>query len=151
MGNHKVVFLLSVFFLFSCSEQMRTSFKLTYEKAQVSGVKPGENLLSLYNDIAGSEECKNTKGLRIVKDIVRPSVVEKGEKLNHHMVYVVCSADPVKGKLYRIIKREGKVIMQDYTPQEFKPGKWSIDVFVVIPQGAPSGSYSFESLVEIRR
>ncbi|MEZ0361277.1 MAG: hypothetical protein ABWK04_05165 [Hydrogenobacter sp.] len=148
MESYKVTVVMLLAFLISCGEQVQTSFKLAYEKALASGRSPGEKLLSTYQDIIKGEDCKGGRILTVKEDEVIPSVVSRGEKLNHRIVYTLCRETPLKGLILRKIQRDSKTLMTDKTDYEFKPGKWVIDAFIEVPHNAKEGSYLLESSIE---
>lgn len=150
MEGNKVVITILFFlgFLLSCSEQVQTSFKLAYEKAIVAGRAPGEKLLSTYEDVSKGEECKEGRGLRIKEDVIKPSVLSKGERLNHRIVYVLCEKSSIRGVIVRMVEREKTVLMRDRTDYEFKPGKWVVDAFIEVPVDVREGSYTMGSYIE---
>jgi serine/threonine protein kinase len=149
MGSYKVISMLAfVALLSSCSEQVQTSFKIAYEKALIAGRTPGEKLLNTYQDVSQGKECKDVRGIKVIENGVVPSVVEKGEKINHRIIYLVCQPTSIKGSIVRMVKKDGKALLKDDTPYEFKPGKWAVDAFIVVPSGVESGSYVFESLID---
>ncbi|GBC88801.1 hypothetical protein HRbin13_00932 [bacterium HR13] len=150
MGGYKVkIFLLILPLLFSCSEQVQTFFKVSYEKAIVAGRSPGEKLLSTYQSVLKSE-CNRGDLLKINENALLPEVVERGEKINHRIVYTLCSESSIKGEIVRSVIKDNKAIMMDSSEYEFKPGKWSVDAFVVVPREAQPGTYVFESILKYR-
>ncbi len=149
MGSYKVISMLAFLALLSsCSEQVQTSFKIAYEKALIAGRTSGEKLLNTYQDVSQGKECRDVRGIKVIENGVVPSVVEKGEKINHRIIYLVCQPTSIKGSIVRMVKKDGKTLLKDDTPYEFKPGKWAVDAFIVVPSGVESGSYVFESLID---
>ena len=52
-----------------------------------------------------------------------------------------------------MVKKDGKTLLKEDTPYEFKPGKWAVDAFIVVPSGVEPGSYVFNItvvLLEVR-
>ncbi|WP_340690037.1 hypothetical protein [Hydrogenobacter thermophilus] len=150
MGGYKVkIFLITLPLLFSCSEQVQTFFKVSYEKALVAGRSPGEKLISTYQSVLQSE-CAKGDILKINQNVLLPEVVGKGEKINHRIVYTLCTESSVKGEIVRSVIKDNKTVMVDRSEYEFKPGKWSLDAFVVVPKEAPLGNYVFESILKYK-
>lgn len=150
MEGYKVTLVAVAFlaYLVSCGEPVQTAFKLAYEKALIAGRAPGEKLLSTYEDIVKTEDCKETKGFIVKEDRIIPSLLNRGERLNHRIVYVLCDKSSVKGTITRVVERERSILMRDRTDYEFKPGKWVLDAFIEVPPNAKEGSYIMQSEIK---
>jgi hypothetical protein len=78
---------------------------------------------------------------------VLPDVVTPGKEINQRIRYAFCPMTPsgiLKGSITRVVLFKGKEVFRDSTNYEFKPGTWTVDVFIGIPQEAGSGVYALD-------
>lgn len=118
--------------------------------------EPGPKLLSLPDDVIDEYECESRRLPYFVfeKQEVNPPRVHPGEEFNHRFVYALCPRRPtevVKGTLRTRIRYKDRAILQDKEEFELQPGRWAIDSFVRLPDGAKPGIYSLELEFDSRR
>jgi hypothetical protein len=78
---------------------------------------------------------------------VLPGVVTPGKEINQRIRYAYCPLTPsgtLKGKIIRAVLFKGEEVYHDTTDHEFKPGTWTVDVFIGIPREAASGVYALD-------
>jgi hypothetical protein len=82
---------------------------------------------------------------------VLPEVVTPGKEINQRIRYAFCPFTPsgtLKGSITRTVLFKGQEIFHDTTNYEFKPGTWTVDVFIGIPKAAGSGVYTLDSVLK---
>lgn len=144
-----LVFLLPL--IASCaSTSVGEQFQAFYWDIQKSMRKPGEKLLTHPNKVHAKYNCATRRlpFFQIEKNEILPPRLYAGKELNHHLIYVMCPAKPsqiISGKLTRSIYYKSRSIFKDVIKNfEFKPGEWSIDAFIKVPEAAEPGVYSLE-------
>jgi hypothetical protein len=111
---------------------------------------PGERLIDLPDQVAGDYGCaeRTLPYLEVERNEVNPRRVEAGAALNHRIVYALCprtATEVVSGTLTTQVRFKGRVVMRDRVAGfEFKPGRWSVDTFVRLPEDAETGVYALE-------
>jgi hypothetical protein len=76
---------------------------------------------------------------------VLPGIVTPGKEINQRIRYAFCPLTPsgtLKGRIIRAVLFKGEELYHDTTDYEFKPGTWTVDVFIGIPKEAVSGVYA---------
>jgi len=112
--------------------------------------EPGQKLADFPEAVAEEYHCAKQKlpWFKLEKLEVWPKRVEPGGQLGHRMVYALCTAgqtDVVTGRLELRILHRGKPIEGVPEPKyDLRPGRWVVDVFVVVPREAPDGLYALE-------
>ena len=111
--------------------------------------KPGERMVRTPEETKGKSTCTPySKTMLQLEDVqVSPDIVTPGKEINQRIRYAFCSLTPsstLKGSITRIVLFEGKQMFRDTTNYEFKPGTWTVDVFIGIPQEAVSGVYALD-------
>ena len=112
--------------------------------------EPGERLWTFPDKVWAEYECdrKELPFFAIENLELRPRRLHAGEEFGHRIVYVLCPdrlTGVVTGQLQTRILHRGQVIVEDRKPTyDLKPGRWVIDTFVRLPQGAEIGVYALE-------
>lgn len=87
--------------------------------------------------------------------VLQPTRIAPNSEINQRFVYVVCPArglNGVRGALTRRVLYRGNAIWTDNEPDyELQGGRWSVDLFLTIPDNAESGYYEFEVAFETNR
>jgi hypothetical protein len=86
----------------------------------------------------------------VEKSELSPVQVSPGDKIKHVVQYSLCApsdAVTVQGMLTRKIKFKGKEIKTDSDAQVFKAGTWTVNAFIEVPDKAPSGTYTLETII----
>ena len=77
-----------------------------------------------------------------------PRRLKPGELFKQRLIYALCTAAStgvVTGKLEtRIMHRGNAVVHEKDVAYDLKPGRWVVDSFVRLPEGADVGIYAFE-------
>lgn len=143
MGHSKIVALLLIAGLASGCASIRWTFQKAIRKeGTVNRALP---------DLVWDEyDCETQKRpfFIVEKNELVPPRVKAGGEFNHRMIYVMCPPGPtevVSGRLSTRIRFKGDPIVhsteEDY---EILPGRWVVDAFVEIPEGAEPGVYAYE-------
>ena len=112
--------------------------------------EPGERLLDLPERVASDYACatKLLPHLELERNEINPKRVRAGSELNHRIVYAMCpraSTEVVAGTFTTQVRFKGRIVMRDDVAGfEFKPGRWSVDTFVRLPEDAEKGVYALE-------
>ncbi len=112
--------------------------------------EPGERLLDLPEEVVADYGCgeRTLPHLEVERSEVNPKRVQAGAALNHRIVYALCPTEVtevVAGTLTTQVRYKGRIVMRDEdTAFEFKPGRWSVDTFVRLPEDAETGVYALE-------
>lgn len=111
---------------------------------------PGVHFRAFPEEVAREYRCdeKELPHFTIEKIELVPDRLRPGEEFNHRMVYALCPRKPtavVSGTLSTRILHRGRVIVNERDPAyELKPGRWIVDAFVTVPEGAAVGIYAME-------
>ena len=149
MVHKKIAIVAILALLVSCSTVI-DSLDRELSRATMSFRKPGETLTTHPDDIMSEPQCEtgSLPVLKIEENEVVPLEAGPGEEINHHMIYAMCPDKPsgvLSGALVRRVYFKGSVIFEDVSKEfDFKPGRWTIDAFIGIPDEAQSGVYSLE-------
>jgi hypothetical protein len=82
---------------------------------------------------------------------VLPDTVASGREVNQRIRYAFCPATPsetLRGRIIRTVLFKGVEMFRDVADHEFKPGTWTVDVFIGIPKEAQSGTYALDVVVK---
>jgi hypothetical protein len=82
--------------------------------------------------------------LKLEEVQIVPDIVTAGKEINQRLQYAFCPFTPsetLKGNITRTVLFKGKAVFRDTTAYEFKPGTWTVDVFIGIPKEAGNGIY----------
>ena len=143
----RVIVLIALFFLLACSTGQWNPERIV-DGVLVQMRAPGEKLLDTPDNVRSKYKCASRKlpFIQIIDNELLPTQVVPGEKMNHHLVYVMCPENPTEistGTLHREVMYKGKLLSDDDSEIiEFKPGKWSVDAFLKIQLTAEPGAYS---------
>jgi hypothetical protein len=141
--------LVAVFLMLSgCAvlKQPMDSIKTTSQDIIASTRKPGTKMVRTPEQTKEKYACvPYTKRMLILEELqVLPDVVTPGKEINQHIQYAFCAFAPseiLKGSITRTVLFKGNDLFRDTTAYEFKPGTWTVDVFIDIPKEAKSGVY----------
>jgi hypothetical protein len=87
----------------------------------------------------------NKRMLKLEEVQVLPDVVTPGKEINQRIQYAFCPFAPsetLPGSITRTVLFKGNEMFRDTTAYEFKPGTWTVDVFIGIPKEAKGGVYA---------
>jgi hypothetical protein len=119
-------------------------------KARRAMRQPGERLLALPDQVASDYDCteRALPYFELERNEINPTRIQPGSELNHRIVYALCprhTTEVVTGTLTTRVRFKGEVMLHHRNPGfEFKPGRWSVDTFVRLPESAESGIYALE-------
>jgi hypothetical protein len=110
---------------------------------------PGEKEVASPENTARKHACSPSTGSKffLEETVVIPRRVSPGEEINHRIRYAFCpdeTSRPLNGKIVRTILFKGDQMFQDTTHYEFKPGTWTVDVFITIPKDELEGIHTME-------
>jgi hypothetical protein len=111
---------------------------------------PGEVLTTFPEEVWKEYDCDSQKRpfFIIEKNELSLQTVIAGSDFGHRMVYVMCPVLPtqvVEGTLATRIRYKGApIVNQNDTHFEIKPGRWTIDAVVHLPEHAKPGIYAYE-------
>ncbi len=112
--------------------------------------EPGQKLLDLPEEVEEYYACagRDLPHLELERNELNPNRIQPGGELNHRIVYALCprrSTEVVTGTLTTQVRFRGRVVVRERVPDfEFKPGRWSVDSFVKLPEAAEAGIYALE-------
>jgi hypothetical protein len=112
---------------------------------------PGDRLIDPPAEVWEDYRCdrKVRPFLVLERNQVSPRKIRPGGEFNHRLIYAMCPVEPsqvISGDLYRRIYYKGGVVFEDIVRGfEVRPGKWSVDAFITIPEKAELGPYSVEA------
>ncbi len=131
----------------------RTAYKIKdiQEKFVRSIREPGEKMITSPEKTSGNYSCPPGRTTFILEQAeVIPSTISRGDEINQRIRYAMCSYTPsatLRGKITRSVSHNGVKMFQDVTDYEFKPGTWTVDAFIQVPDDAKSGVYLLESVL----
>ncbi len=111
---------------------------------------PGEKLDTFPERVWDEYDCDSQKRpfLIVEKNELTPQRVIAGGSFGHRWVYVMCPELPtavVEGTLATRIHFKGQPIVQQMDSHfEIKPGRWTVDAFIHLPNDAETGVYAYE-------
>lgn len=86
---------------------------------------------------------------------LQPLRVAPNNEINQRFIYVLCPSrgyNGLRGSLTRRVLYRGNAIWSDNEPNyDLQGGRWSVDLFLTIPEGAEAGYYEFEVAFETNR
>src|SRR5437870_3703673 len=111
--------------------------------------KPGEKIVRTPEETKETYTCAAyRKTMLHLEDVqVLPDIVTPGKEINQRIRYAFCPLTPsstLKGSITRTVLFKGKQMFCDTTNYEFKPGTWTVDVFIGIPKEAARGVYALD-------
>ncbi|HTZ17063.1 MAG TPA: hypothetical protein VMB78_01355 [Dissulfurispiraceae bacterium] len=116
--------------------------------------QPGENMER------GPEEtlqyypsCTEQSMPPLFETEVVPEHILPGKEINLRLRYSTClsaASASQKGKILRTVFYKNNAIFRDRTEYEFKPGTWTVDAFIKVPDNAVPGGYVVESVIIYR-
>ncbi len=112
--------------------------------------EPGQRLLDLPEPVAQKYGCGKRKlpHFELEQNEINPNRIHPGGQINHRIVYALCPRRPtevVTGTLVTRVRFKGRIVLRDRIPDfELKPGRWSVDAFLRLPESAESGVYALE-------
>ncbi len=123
------------------------SLKAVSQDIRASTRTPGDQMVRTLEKTNEKYACtlNGTKMLTLEEVQVLPEKVTPGKEINQRLQYAFCPLTPsetLQGSIIRTVLFNGRGVFQDTTAYEFKPGTWTIDVFIGIPQEAGSGMYT---------
>jgi hypothetical protein len=110
----------------------------------------GEKLLDLPDKVEKRYACRERvlPWFKLERNEINPQRVEPGSRLNHRIEYSLCPKSAtavVTGTLTTRVRFKGEVVLlEEISGFEFKPGRWRVDSFVVLPPEAEPGVYALE-------
>lgn len=113
----------------------------------------GEQPLSTLDQTRQRYSCaREDTRLYVEKCDITPSRVEPGDKIQHVVQYALCApsdAVTVQGTITRKIKFKGKErkTSSDAEVETFKAGTWTVTAFIEVPDNAPQGVYTLETVI----
>ena len=112
--------------------------------------KPGEQLTTFPDVVWAEYDCDKKKRpfFAVERNELMPRQIKPGGDFNHRMVYVMCpkrSTEVVKGLLRTRVRFKGRpIVRQADEGYEIKPGRWTIDSLIQLPEAAEPGVYAYE-------
>lgn len=147
----RVVALATLAALLSGCQSAAPLLRKAEDYAQIAVSKArfrGETNLADGPRVARELGCgaQHTAAARLESSTVLPERPRAGREINHRLVIASCplSGDDPPGVLTRRFTHQGRTLFEDSMPYTMKPGRWSLDVFVGIPDQAPPGPYRLE-------
>jgi hypothetical protein len=144
MGHPKIVTLVAaVLALATGCAGLRWSM-------QKSLRNPGEHLEAFPEAVWQEYDCAAQRRpfFVIERNELVPPRVKIGGEFNHRLVYALCPDQPtqtVSGRLQTKIRFRGDPIVRETTEAyELKPGRWTVDAEVGLPETAEPGVYAYE-------
>ncbi len=143
-----IMLVISALILGGC-KATTTKIQELQQKFVRSMRKPGEKMVASPENTSKKYSCSPYKQTILVLEKAEtiPSKVFPGEEINQRIRYALCPYTPsgtVRGEIIRTVLFKGETAFQDVTNYEFKPGTWTVDVFIEIPYDAQSGIYALE-------
>jgi hypothetical protein len=107
---------------------------------------PGETMVVNPEETELFHQCpEGRQGMpSLIETDTIPNSVKPGEEINHRIRYVLCLADQsavLKGEIIRAVSYKDKTVFRDSAKYDFKPGIWTVDAFVLVPENATPGTY----------
>ena len=142
--------LIAVFLILSgCAvvEQPMESIRTVSQNIIVSTRKQGDKMVRTPEKTKEKYACVPYKKrmLKLEEVQILPDTVTPGKEINQRIQYAFCPFVPsetLKGSITRSVLFKGNEMFRDTTAYEFKPGTWTVDVFIGIPKEATGGVYA---------
>jgi len=114
-----------------------------------SARQPGDKMVQTPEKTKEKYACTLSKKrmLKLEEVQIVPEIVTPGKEINQRLQYAFCPLTPsetLKGNITRTVLFKGREVFRDTTAYEFKPGTWTVDVFIGIPKDAGSGIYAID-------
>jgi hypothetical protein len=110
--------------------------------------RPGEMLSADPQKVWLEQRCstRNLPFLRLDANELRPATARPGQVLDHRFVYSLClpvGRPGLSGVLRTRVYRGRDLILSDSVSNfRAKPGRWTVDANIHVPQGAAEGLYT---------
>jgi hypothetical protein len=126
------------------------------QKNHASARTQGEKKVLSPEQTQAKSACTSSRGALLYLEEVQvlPEVLAAGQEIHQRIRYAVCraaAAGALKGSITRAVSFNGEEMFRDMTDYEFKPGTWTVDVFIGIPKAAGSGTYSLDTTLKSGR
>ena len=123
------------------------SLKAVSQGIIASAREPGDKMVRTLEKTTEKYACAlYTKRMLKLEEVqVLPEIVTHGKEINQRIQYAFCPFTPsetLKGSITRTVLFKGSEVFRDTAAYEFKPGTWTVDVFIGIPKEAGSGVYT---------
>ena len=123
------------------------SLKAVSQGIIASAREPGDKMVRTLEKTKEKYACAlySKRMLKLEEVQVLPEIVTHGKEINQRIQYAFCPFTPsetLKGSITRTVLFKGSEVFRDTTAYEFKPGTWTVDVFIGIPEEAGGGVYT---------
>jgi len=131
----------------------RTAYKVKniQEKFFRSIREPGEKIMVSPEKTSENYSCPPGRTTFILEQAEAiPGTVSPGDEINHRIRYAMCTyarSVVLRGDIIRAVLHGGVSMFQDVTYYDFKPGTWTVDAFIQVPDDAESGLYILEVIL----
>ena len=143
MGHSKVIVLALM--LASCAQIQRQAASMKESRRE-----PGAKMQASPEQVAQELGCEHRQLPYVVleKSELLPRTVRNGEEFNHRFIYAACPRQPgrtIVGTLRTRIYYNGEVVWNDVDKTfDIRPGRWTFDTFIKVPNTALSGKYQID-------
>jgi hypothetical protein len=123
------------------------SLKAVSQDLIVSTRETGDKMVRTLEKTTEKYACVlySKRMLKLEEVQVLPETVTHGKEINQRIQYAFCPFTPsetLQGSITRTVLFKGSEVFRDTTAYEFKPGTWTVDVFIGIPEEAGGGVYT---------
>ncbi len=131
----------------------RTAYKVKniQEKIFRSIREPGEKIIVSPEKTSENYSCPPGRTTFILEQAETiPGTVSPGNEINHRIRYAMCPyarSGVLRGEIIRAVSHNGIRLFRDVTDYGFKPGTWTVDAFIQVPDDAESGLYTLELIL----
>ena len=133
-------------------DRTATKIKELQQKFVRSIREPGEKMVVYSQKTSENYSCHPRRTTFILEQAeVIPNTVSSGEEINQRIRYAMCPYTPsatLQGEIIRTVLHNGVMMFKDVTDYEFKPGTWTVDVFLQVPDDVKSGIYLLEVVLK---
>ena len=133
-------------------DQTVNTIKELQQKFVRSIREPGEKMVVSPEKTSENHSCHPGRTTFILElTEVIPNTVSPGEEIDQRIRYAMCPhtpSDKLRGQIIRTVLYKGVSMFKDVTDYEFKPGSWTVDAFIQVPDDARSGVYLLEVVVK---
>jgi hypothetical protein len=116
--------------------------------------KPGENMENgPVETLQSYRSCTERSMPVLLESEIVPERIVPGKEINLRIRYATClaaSSSPRKGEIIRAVYYKDHMVFHDRTKYTFKPGTWTVDAFIKLPDDAKPGTYTVDSTVIYR-
>jgi hypothetical protein len=113
--------------------------------------RPGENMeRGPEETLQNYPSCTEQSMPPLFETEVIPERVVPSKEVNLRIRYSTClsaGSAPKKGEIIRTVHYQNRLAFRDKTRYEFKPGTWTVDAFIKVPDDAKPGTYTVESTI----